>query len=180
MNFGQGYQVMESAEMLDDGIYTAKIKTVKEGQGKFGNYLLVEVVIKDHAGANPNKFILNDSPKISSANYSQQELHEMWCKSMTKFFRNFQIQEGNFNTAQWIGKIGRVTVRPQKNNSQYKEIVPYEMKIKPEIEQNQNQTSGFGSAYPQNVQNVQNGFVSEVASGSQSQSLDNFPDEVPF
>lgn len=173
--FGQGYQVMESAGMLDDGIYTAKIKAVKEEQGKFGNYLLVEVVIKDQAGANPNRFILNDSPKTNSPNYTLEQLHEMWCKSMTKFFRNFQIQEGNFNTASWVGKIGQVTVRPQKNNSQYKEIVPYEMKIKPKTEQNQ--ASGFGSAYPQNVQNA---FAGDVASVNQPQNLDNFPDEIPF
>ena len=54
----------------------------------------------------------------------------MWCRTMSQFFANFGIKEGDFEPSHWVGKVGDVTVRPQKKKPEYSEIVPYKVKIK--------------------------------------------------
>jgi hypothetical protein len=49
---------------------------------------------------------------------------------MSQFFANFGIKEGDFEPTHWIGKVGEVTVRPQKKKPEYSELVPYKVKAK--------------------------------------------------
>ncbi|MCQ2587954.1 MAG: hypothetical protein MJ174_07550 [Treponema sp.] len=124
MAFGEGFKHTDSAEYLEDGNYTAKIIKAEIVKGSYGDYVQAEVEVEGHPGCNPHIFLLNDSPKSAYGSLSLEDAMNIWNKNMTKFFKNFSLQE-NFNVASWIGHSGTITVRQQKKNPQYKEIVPY-------------------------------------------------------
>ena len=124
--FGQGYHRVESAVPLAAGVYEAKITRAEIVQGNYGQQAEVRVEIDGHPNCQPSRFWLKDAPTAGNNQYSQQELLEFWCRTMTKFFDSFGIRDGDFNTASWVNRSGRITVRPQKNKPQYMEIVPYE------------------------------------------------------
>ncbi len=127
--FGEGFKHMDSSEMLEEGYYKAKIKNAEIKNGNYGDYIQVEVDVEGHPNCNPHIFLLNDSPKKGFGSFSLEQALEMWCKTMTQFFTNFQIPEGDFTPSHWVGKAGEITVRQQKKNPQYNEIVPYKTKI---------------------------------------------------
>lgn len=128
--FGEGFKHMDSAEQLEEGFYKAKIKAAELKNGNYGDYIQVEVDVEGHPNCNPHIFLLNDSPKKGFGSFSLEQAMEMWCKTMTMFFTNFQIPEGDFVPSHWVGKAGEITVRQQKKNPQFNEIVPYKTKIK--------------------------------------------------
>lgn len=171
--FGEGYEPVEGGKKLEDGIYEAKIVKAEGFNGNYGAYVKCTVQVKDNPNAMPNLFFINDSPKQGAGNYTKEQLHEMWCKSTTAFFDSFKIQRGNFNINQWVGAVGKVTVRPQKARPEYSEIVPYETSIKKK-EQKQN-NNVFGASYPQ--QN-NNGF--EVSNPGTEQNNGGFLEDIPF
>ena len=121
---------MDTFEQLEDGLYRAKIVKGEIKSGNYGDYIQCEVEIEGHPKANPHIFLLNDSPKSGFGSYSLEQAQEMWCRTMSQFFANFGIKEGDFEPSHWVGKVGDVTVRPQKKKPEYSEIVPYKVKIK--------------------------------------------------
>ena len=130
MAFGEGFKHMDTFEQLEDGLYRAKIVKGEIKSGNYGDYIQCEVEIEGHPKANPHIFLLNDSPKSGFGSYSLEQAQEMWCRTMSQFFANFGIKEGDFEPSHWVGKVGDVTVRPQKKKPEYSEIVPYKVKIK--------------------------------------------------
>ena len=121
---------MDTFEQLEDGNYRAKIIKAEIKNGSYGDYIQAEVEIEGHPKANPHIFLLNDSPKSGFGLFNLEQAQEMWCRTMSQFFANFGIKEGDFEPSHWVGKVGDVTVRPQKKKPEYSEIVPYKVKIK--------------------------------------------------
>ena len=130
MAFGEGFKHMDTFEQLEDGFYKAKIVKGEIKHGNYGDYIQCEVAVEGHPNCNPHIFLLNDSPKSGFGSLSLEQAQEMWCRTMSQFFANFGIKEGDFEPAHWIGKVGEVTVRPQKKKPEYSELVPYKVKTK--------------------------------------------------
>ena len=130
MAFGEGFKHMDTFEQLEDGNYRAKIVKAEIKNGNYGDYIQAEVEIEGHPKANPHIFLLNDSPKKGFGSYTLEQAQEMWCRTMSQFFANFGIKEGDFEPSHWVGKVGDVTVRPQKKKPEYSELVPYKVKVK--------------------------------------------------
>lgn len=135
--YGQGYRPVEKAKTLADGQYTAKILKIEPTATKDGSgqYLKVTVAVKDNPGALPNQSYLYDRPSTSIGTMTLEQSQEMWDRNMTQFFDSFQIQRGNFDFGTWVNKVGTITIRPQRNKPQYKEIVLYPVEAKKEKEQ---------------------------------------------
>ena len=106
MAFGKGFKHEEMSEMLPTGNYEAKITKAELKEGKFGDYIQCEVEIKDHPNCNPHIFLLNDMPQSGFGSLTLEQAQGMWNKKMTAFFAAFQITEGDFEPAHWIGKVG--------------------------------------------------------------------------
>lgn len=130
MAFGEGFKHMDTFEQLEDGLYRAKIVKGELKSGNYGDYIQCEVEIEGHPKANPHIFLLNDSPKSGFGSFTLEQAQEMWCRTMSQFFANFGIKEGDFEPSHWVGKVGDVTVRPQKKKPEYSELVPYKIKVK--------------------------------------------------
>jgi hypothetical protein len=94
MAFGEGFKHMDTFEQLEDGLYRAKIVKGEIKSGNYGDYIQCEVEIEGHPKANPHTFLLNDSPKSGFGSYSLEQTQEMWCRTMSQFFANFGIKEG--------------------------------------------------------------------------------------
>ena len=186
--FGEGYHRVESIPTIEAGHYNARITAVRMTQGALGQQIEVTVSVEGH----PN-FWLGDSPKSGNAQYSLDELLDFWCKRMTSFFDSFGIKAGDFNIAAWQGRVGRITVRPQKSKPQYMEIVPYETsfdsqkKEAPQPQQSwENAARQMPSYAPQQVPPQQN--VPQYSQNRQYQpsqqsfgsEMEGFPNEVPF
>lgn len=120
--FGQGFKHVDSTEALADGNYKAKIVSAELKNGSYGDYIQGTIEV-DGKQVYPNLFFIKDAPKSGLGNVTLEEAHEKWCKIMTKFFASFGITEGDFDPNHWIGKEGEITVQPQKNKPEYKEIV---------------------------------------------------------
>lgn len=144
--FGEGFKHVDSNNLLSDGFYTARIEEAEMKEGIYGDYVQCSVTVNDKK-CTPCLFFLTDSPKEGYGMLTKEDAMEIWNKNMTKFFANFGIQEGNFNVASWVGHTGKITVRPQKKNPQYKEIVPYEVPLTKE-EQKTEASDSFPEAIP--------------------------------
>ena len=114
MAFGEGFKHMDTFEQLEDGNYRAKITKAEIKSGNYGDYIQAEVEIEGHPKANPHIFLLNDSPKKGFGSFTLEQAMEMWNRTMSMFFASFGIKEGDFEPSHWVGKVGDVTVRPQK------------------------------------------------------------------
>lgn len=134
MAFGEGFKHMDTFEQLEDGLYRAKIVKVELKSGNYGDYIQCEVEIEGHPKVTPHIFLLNDSPKSGFGSFTLEQAQEMWCRTMSQFFANFGIKEGDFELSHWVGKVGDVTVRPQKKKPEYSELVPYKIKVKKSAE----------------------------------------------
>ena len=155
MAFGEGFKHMDTFEQLEDGLYRAKIVKGELKSGNYGDYIQCEVEIEGHPKANPHIFLLNDSPKSGFGSFTLEQAQEMWCRTMSQFFANFGIKEGDFEPSHWVGKVGEITVQQQKKNTQYNEIVPYKTK-------------------PRKAEKKE-----EVATHTDSNNKDSFPEDVP-
>ena len=155
MAFGKGFKHEEMSEMLEAGNYEAKITKAELKEGKFGDYIQCEVEIKDHPNCNPHIFLLNDMPQSGFGSLTLEQAQGMWNKKMTAFFAAFQITEGDFEPSHWVGKVGEITVQPQRKNTQYNEIVPYKTK-------------------PRKTEKKE-----AVATHTDSNNADAFPEDVP-
>ena len=130
MGFGNGYKHEDSSEMLEEGFYTAKITKAELKNGNYGDYIQAEVEVKDHPNCNPHIFLLSDIPQKGYGSMTLEQAQKMWNRNMTLFFANFSIPEGDFEPTHWVGKVGEITVRQQKKNPQYNEIIPYKVSLK--------------------------------------------------
>ena len=155
MAFGEGFKHMDTYEQLEDGNYRAKIIKAEIKNGNYGDYIQAEVEVEGHPNANPHIFLLNDSPKSGFGSFTLEQAQEMWCRTMTQFFTSFGIKEGDFEPSHWVGKVGDVTVRPQKKKPEYSELVPY--KVKPR----------------------KTAAKSEVTTHTDTNNADSFPEDVP-
>lgn len=154
MSFGYGFKHVDSFEQLDDGNYRAKITKAELKSGNYGDYIQCEVEVEGHPNCNPHIFLLNDSPKNGFGSFTLEQALEMWNRSMTQFFTSFAIQEGDFEPSHWVGKVGDITVRPQKKKPEFSEILPYKAKVKKTEKK-------------------------EVKTHQDSNNPDNFPEDVP-
>lgn len=126
-SFGFGYQPVDSFQ-LQDGTYEAKITKVEKNvtsQGK--KYVTVFFCIGGNDKSTPNRWMSFDRPTEGFGMFTVEQAQHMWDSTMTKFFDSFKIPRGNFDTNAWVGHSGEVTVRQQKKDNRYKEIVPYAM-----------------------------------------------------
>ena len=155
MAFGEGFKHMDTFEQLEDGNYRAKIIKAEIKTGNYGDYIQAEVEIEGHPKANPHIFLLNDSPKSGFGSFTKEQALEMWNRTMSQFFASFAITEGDFEPSHWVGKVGDVTVRPQKKKPEYSELVPYKLKVKKAAKKE------------------------DVSTHTDSNNADNFPEDVP-
>jgi hypothetical protein len=143
---------------LEDGNYRAKITKAEIKKGNYGDCIQAEVEIEGHPKAIPHIFLLNDSPKSGFGKFTLEQAQEMWCRTMSRFFANFGIKEGDFEPAHWVGKVGDVTVRPQKKKPEYSELVPYKVKAKkPAAEKKPVEThtdSNNADSFPEDVPDI--------------------------
>ena len=155
MGFGNGFKHEDSAEMLEEGNYTAKIIKAEIKDGNYGQYIQAEVEVKDHPNCNPHIFLLNDMPQSGFGSMSKEDAQKAWNRKMTLFFSNFSIPEGDFEPSHWVGKVGEITVQQQKKNPKYNEIVPYKTK-------------------PRKTEKKE-----EVSTHTDSNNAESFPEDVP-
>lgn len=128
MAFGNGWKHEDSSEMLEVGNYKAKITKVELKSGDYGQYIQGEVEVEGHPNCNPHIFLLNDRPTKGFGKLDTEQAQKMWDRNMTAFFESFAITEGDFEPSHWVGKVGEITVQPQRKNTQYNEIVMYKTK----------------------------------------------------
>jgi hypothetical protein len=114
--------------MLEVGNYKAKITKVELKSGDYGQYIQGEVEVEGHPNCNPHIFLLNDRPTKGFGKLDTEQAQKMWDRNMTAFFESFAITEGDFEPSHWVGKVGEITVQPQRKNTQYNEIVMYKTK----------------------------------------------------
>ncbi len=155
MGFGNGWKHEDSSEMLEVGNYKAKIKSAEIKNGNYGQYIQAEVEVEGHPNCNPHIFLLNDRPTSGFGSMSAEQAQKMWDRNMTQFFASFSITEGDFEPSHWVGKVGEITVQPQRKNTQYNEIVPYKTK-------------------PRKTEKKE-----AVATHTDSNNADAFPEDVP-
>jgi hypothetical protein len=134
MGFGNGFKHEDSSEMLECGNYRAKITKAELKKGNYGDYIQAEVEVEGHPNCNPHIFLLNDRPTQGYGSLTTEQLQKMWDRNLTQFFASFAIPEGDFEPSHWVGKVGDVTVRPQKKKPEYSELVPYKIKVKKSAE----------------------------------------------
>ena len=157
MAFGEGFKHMDTFEQLEDGNYRAKIIKAEIKNGSYGDYIQAEVEVEGHPNCNPHIFLLNDRPDKGFGSLTVEQAQKMWDRNMTSFFASFGITEGDFEPAHWIGKVGDVTVRPQKKKPEYSELVPYKMKIKKSAEKKPVEThtdSNNADSFPEDVPDI--------------------------
>lgn len=143
MAFGEGFKHMDNFEKLEVGHYKAKIIKAELKNGSYSDYIQGEVEIEGHPKANPHIFLLNDSPKQGYGSLTLEKAMEIWCGNMTAFFNSFNIPEGDFEPSHWIGKSGDVTVRVQKKNPQYNELVMYKTSFETKAKKEEPKTEEF-------------------------------------
>lgn len=125
--YGFCYQPVDSFQ-LQDGIYEAKItKVEKNVSAQNKKYITIFFCVAGNEKSIPNRWSNFDRPTEGFGKFTVEEAQHMWDKTFTKFFDSFSIQRGNFDFDSWVGKTGKITVRQQKNNDNFKEIVPYAM-----------------------------------------------------
>ena len=157
MAFGNGFKHEDSSEMLEEGIYSAKIIKAELKDGNYGQYIQCEVEVKDHPNCNPHIFLLNDMPQSAFGSMTLEQAQGMWNRKMTQFFANFKITEGDFEVSHWVGKTGEITVQQQKKNPQYNEIVPYKTKPRKAAEKKETAThtdTNNADAFPEDVPDI--------------------------
>ena len=156
MGFGNGWKHEDSSEMLEVGNYKAKITKAEIKSGDYGQYIQGEVEVEGHPNCNPHIFLLNDRPTKGFGKLDTEQAQKMCDRNMTAFFESFAITEGDFEPSHWVGKVGDVTVRPQKKKPEYSELVPYKVKAKKVAAEKK-----------------------PVETHTDSNNADNFPEDVP-
>ena len=138
MAFGQNYYPVETPEFLtlENGDYTAMIvSAVKKTNQNGDEYADLTVKIKGFDGYNPNHILLNEAPKLGAIKnngspVSKEDVDRANGK-LTRFFKAFGIQDGNFNLQTWVNHVGTVHCdwqydpnEPDKKSKKYKQLFP--------------------------------------------------------
>lgn len=174
-NFGAGfsYYEEEEREFLKQGEYFAKIRDVQDNK-RLDGVKDVFLQIKDHPFATPNIMTLfsrpiEGAPKANGGVITKENV-VTWDKSMSRFFRAFGIQAGDFNFEHWKGHTAWITVKENKNDPRYSQIFVA-------FNQHKEQTAAAPSApvAPQAVQNVAN-----AVGGSVQQVNNGYTEDIPF
>lgn len=181
------YKPVESAPQLPFGNYKARIVKVekKTVESKGIEYLKLTFEIDGHLGAKPDTATMFDEPK-------EQKFLESYNRDLTLFFDAFGIRRGEFNTNEWIGHEGEVTVYPKADNSGYNDISYFPLtekrlqnKIKKaeeaeaEAKKNASNFANGGTQPPIVVGVPVTGYPLPPAQPEQP-TLDNFPEDVPM
>lgn len=100
---------------IPEGTHRVRIKSAEKAVSKAGSDMLV--IQMEVSGYNEILYhyivFLADRPEITNRN-------------LTQFFDSFKdIGEGDFNTANWIGKVGACTVKHEEYNGNQKSKVGY-------------------------------------------------------
>ena len=170
-NFGAGFSYYEEErDFLKQGEYFAKIRDVQDNK-RLDGVKDVFLQIKDHPFATPNIMTLfsrpiEGTPKANGGVITKENV-VMWDKSMSRFFRAFGIQAGDFNFEHWKGHTAWITVKENKNDPRYSRIF---------IAFNQQQIAPAQTA-PQQVQNVANATGGTV---QQAANINGYTEDIPF
>ncbi|MEL3900719.1 MAG: hypothetical protein P1P67_09425 [Treponema phagedenis] len=184
MAFGSQYMVDENyGAQFKEGQAQAKIQSVEFKVSSTGKDM-AEVTLEILEQGTLRYWLVDD-----------QTSEEAWTRTnraLTRFFDCFKIGRGNFNTSEWVGKIGTVEIakgEPNENGFQYYEIkkfiVERPQKIAaqnfgthytaPQAQPQQKKQAAQPKRDPQARQ--QNYTVSQAAQdyGSNDDELDNIP-----
>lgn len=170
-NFGAGFSYYEEErDFLKQGEYFAKIRDVQDNK-RLDGVKDVFLQIKDHPFATPNIMTLfsrpiEGTPKANGGVITKENV-VMWDKSMSRFFRAFGIQAGDFNFEHWKGHTAWITVKENKNDPRYSRIF---------IAFNQQQIAPAQTA-PQQVQTVANATGGTV---QQAANINGYTEDIPF
>lgn len=173
-NFGAGFSYYEEEErdFLKQGEYFAKIRDVQDNK-RLDGVKDVFLQIKDHPFATPNIMTLfsrpiEGSPKANGGVITKENV-VMWDKSMSRFFRAFGIQAGDFNFEHWKGHTAWITVKENKNDPRYSQIF---------VAFNQHKEQGAPTqTAPQQVQNVTNATGGTI---QQAANINGYTEDIPF
>ena len=173
-NFGAGFSYYEEEErdFLKQGEYFAKIRDVQDNK-RLDGVKDVFLQIKDHPFATPNIMTLfsrpiEGSPKANGGVITKENV-VIWDKSMSRFFRAFGIQAGDFNFEHWKGHTAWITVKENKNDPRYSQIFVA-------FNQHKEQSAPAQTA-PQQVQNVANATGGSV---QQAANINGYTEDIPF
>lgn len=102
-------------EAIPEGRYRIRIKSAEKAMSKNGNDMLV--LQFDVSGYNSTLYhyivFMNDRPEITN-------------RMLTQFFDSFKdIPEGDFNTANWVGKVGACQIKHEEYNGNEQAKIHY-------------------------------------------------------
>ena len=102
-------------EVIPEGKYRIRIKSADKAISKNGNDMLVlQFEVNGYASSLFHYIVfMEDRPEITN-------------RMLTQFFDSFKdIPEGDFNTANWIGKVGACTVKHEEYNGEKRAKLGY-------------------------------------------------------
>ncbi len=184
--FGNGYQIDEGYSTdIKPGEYESKIIKAKESTTKTGNPM-IEIRLQLQNSGFINYFLVDDRSTKEKAMFTNQRI--------TKFFDCFRIQRGDFNINHWVGAKGRVKVgfgKPTPTGVVYSEVKnllippkqsPYQKETfvtqpKNTATQVQGAQSMQTRCPPLTSQPTQRTQTQKMASKSDDEAFDNFPEE---
>ncbi len=184
MSFGTGFSYYEEEERdyLKQGEYFAKIRDVRDNE-RLDGAKDVFFQIKGHPNASPSVMTLfsrpvEGAPKANGGVITKENVI-MWDKSMSRFFRAFGIQAGNFNFAQWVGHTAYLTLKENKHDPRYSTFYVAFNQHKEETAQSTTPAAQPVAQAPQVPQNVQ--AVANVMGGTAQQVVTNgYTEDIPF
>jgi len=102
-------------EVLPEGKYRVRIKEADKAISKKGNDMLViQLNVSGSAKVLYHYIVfMDDRPEITN-------------QKLTEFFDSFKdIPEGDFNMANWIGKVGACVIKHEEYNGEQRERISY-------------------------------------------------------
>lgn len=105
-------------EPLPEGKYRIRVRAVEKAMSSKGNDMLVFQF--DVSGSNKVLYyylvFMSDRPEITNG-------------KLTQFFDSFKdIKDGDFNTANWVGKVGACMIKHELYNGEKRERISYFIK----------------------------------------------------
>lgn len=103
---------------LPEGKYRIRIKAVEKAESKSGNEMLVFQFEVSGSGKVLYHYItfLPNNPSVTNG-------------QLTQFFDSFKdIQDGDFNMLNWIGKVGACKIKHEEYNGEKRERISYFIK----------------------------------------------------
>ena len=177
--WGSGFHYFEeeAKDYLKDGEYFAKITNVVDNT-KLDGAKNVLFQIKGHPAASPSSMTLFPRPQEGvlkhNGEMTTKENVEMWDRSMSRFFRAFNIAPGNFDFKTWLGHTAYITVKENKNDARYSQIYVAFNQHKDAPVQTPAQTA------PANVQAVASAVGGTVSNVAPSPSGQGYSEDIPF